>query len=235
MSATALLLAMLAGPPAEKPAEMHTPIGSLIPRPRESIGETDVDTQRATEVMQKFAKCVVGKQPVRTAAYVDLPRTIPDTDRNARLTYFRREMSVCLGRLDGAHMQLKTDVMVGMLAEQLYLRKYPMLPELGRSAIPPAANPEQLATFTTLSFADCLVDRDSGAVDAAIRSTVNSAAEADAFRRISGSYAVCLDAGSVLKLNRLALRTALAEQLYRRALAGRAAQHEHAAREETAK
>jgi hypothetical protein len=233
MSSTALLLAMLAAPPADKPVEMHTPIGSLIPRPREDIGETNVETQRATEVMQKFAKCVVGKQPVKTAAYVDPARTLPDTDRNARLAYFRREMSVCLGRLDGGQLQLSTNVMVGMLAEQLYLRRYPALPTLGSSAIPPAANEVQLATFTTLSFADCLIDRDSGAVDAAIRSTVNSAQEADAFRRISGSYAACLDAGSVLKLNRLALRTALAEQLYRRTIAG--AKIRHAQREETAK
>jgi hypothetical protein len=233
MIAAALLLAMLAAPPADKPVEKYTPIGSLIPRPREDIGETDVDTQRATEVMQKFAKCVVGKQPVRTAAYVDPPRTLPNVDRNALLTYFRREMSVCLGRLDGGQLQLSTNIMVGMLAEQLYLRRYPALPKLGRSVIPPAADAEQLATFTTLSFADCLVDRDLDAVDAAIRSTVNSAAEADAFRRISGSFAVCLDAGSVLKLNRLALRTAIAEQLYRRAIAGLGTGH--AAREESAK
>lgn len=224
MSVTVLLLAMLAPPPEGKATEMYTPIGSLIPRPREAIGDTNVDTQRAMEVLQKFGKCVVGKQPLRSAAFVDPPRSMPEETRRASLVHIRREMSVCLGRLDGAKMQLTVSAMLGTLAEHLYQRKYPVLPPLGRSDVPPMAHPEQLATWTTLSFANCLIDRDAASVDAAVRAVVNSREEGEAFGRLSAHYSPCLDAGSALRLNRLALRSALAEQLYRRATAGPAIQ-----------
>ncbi len=220
----AFLLAALLGPvqsvgtpPTPAPGERVTPTGTRVPGP--PVGETSVETQRATQVLQKFAQCVVNRQPIATAAFVDPPRSFSETERNARLAYFKRDMSTCLGRLNGAQMALKANVMVGMLAEQLYLRKFPSLPSLGRSDIPPIVQANQIAVFTTLSLADCLIDRDAAAVDSALRSAVNSAPESDAFRRISAHYGTCLNAGSTLSLNRLALRTALAEQLYRRALA----------------
>jgi hypothetical protein len=86
--------------------------------------------------------------------------------------------------------------------------------------VPPGADPKEQAVRVTLGFADCLIDRSPLAVDLMVRSDARSAEKSQALAALSPLYGGRLDAGSKMSLNRLALRGAPSEQLYRRALAG---------------
>ncbi|HEY0312614.1 MAG TPA: hypothetical protein VGC56_08980 [Allosphingosinicella sp.] len=204
-------------PPRPAPAETRTPIGTRLPQPMPE--ETLETQQRAVEVLQKFAGCVVDSEPLRAEAAVDLPLGTPG---NVRLAAFRRlddRMSFCLGKLNGDRMNAGMSAFVGSFAGQLYRRKWATLPALGRSEVPPADESGERAVRTTLSFADCLIDRAPAAADALVRSNARSPEEATALAQLAPRYGSCLNAGTTLAASRLALRDALSGQLYRRALA----------------
>lgn len=218
--AAATLQAATAPPETARPPEKHKPLGSLVPRPREPAETAELAA--AAVVLQKFADCVVEKEARAAAAAVDLPLHTPESYRAAQVQRMKNRMSICLGRQNGANMQAGMTLMVGAFAEQLYRRRFPSLPPLTPVTIPPASHPSQLAAAETRRFADCLIERDPKRIDALARSEVGSSEESAAFATLGGEYGTCLDAGSTLKINRLTLRFALADQLYRRALAGSA-------------
>jgi hypothetical protein len=205
-------------PPSQ--SDGKTPMtGSRIP---ERGAAAQLEQQReSARVLQQFAKCVFEKKPVLVAAAVDPPYETPDADRKRLIKRMDSPMSECLGRLGGAEMGTPQSVMVGAFAEQLYARSFVGLPPLGKVDVPPVVHPDQLPILTTLRFADCLIDRDPAAVNVLIRSEAGSADEAAKFHAVSIHYNACLDAGSTLAVNRVTLRAALAEQFYRRAMAGR--------------
>jgi hypothetical protein len=129
-------------------------------------------------------------------------------------------MSSCLTRLNGGKMEARISAYVGSFAGQLYRRKWATLPKLGKSAVPPGTDAEEQIVRDTLTFADCLIERAPAAADLLVRSDARSAQEAEALATLSPLYGSCLNVGTTLAATRLALRSALSEQLYRRALAG---------------
>ena len=215
-----IAMMLAAAPPANShPApKTRIPIGTRLPQP---VPQETLETQqRAVEVLQKFAGCVVDREPLRAEAAVDLPL---GTRGDVRLAAFHRldeRMSFCLGKLNGDRMNAGMSAFVGSFAGQLYRRKWATLPALGRSEVPPAEESGEQAVRTTLSFADCLIDRVPAAADALVRSNARSREEAAALVQLAPLYGSCLNAGTTLAASRLALRNALSEQLYRRALAG---------------
>ncbi len=214
------LFAILAAPAlAQAPApEQGTRLGSRIPE-RDT---PELAAQREAErVLQQFARCVVDRDGRRAAAVVQRARygvEITQTD----FAETRRSMTRCMTAAGGGAMGTSALVMVGAFAGELYRRGYSRLPALGAAPVPPPAAPGQVTTLTTLAFAACLIDRDPGAADSLVRSSVGSTDEQAAYAGLAGHYPSCLDAGSSLTLNRLTLRSALADQLYRRAIAGAA-------------
>jgi hypothetical protein len=202
---------------APRPGEKtRTPIGTRLPQP---IPEDPLENQqRAVELLQQFAACVVDREPARTAAVVDAPPAPREALRRAALKRIESRMSDCLTRLNGAKMSLQAEPLVGMFANELYRRRWATRPPLGAGTMPDSL--DDAAYRLTVSFVDCLIDGDPAAADAFARSTVRSPEEAAALAGLAPHYGGCLTAGSTLTLSRLALRSALALRLYRRAMAG---------------
>jgi hypothetical protein len=198
----------------------YTPIGTRLPQP--VVEEPLESQQRAAEVLQKFAACVVDGEPARTAAVVDPPTGTADTVRRAALRRIEGRMSYCLGKQNGGRMEMALPPLVGTFASELYRRRWPSLPPLGSSPVPPSDHPDNLAYRLTLGSADCLVDKNAAAADALVRSSVRSSEEKAALAKLAPFYGGCLAAGTTLSATRLALRAAIGLQLYRRALAGQA-------------
>jgi hypothetical protein len=219
--AFALALAgVQASEPAQPRPERQKPLNSLVPRPVEPADTSTVEMEAAAIVVQKFAACVVEKEAKRAAAAIDLPLGTPADYRAAQVKRMNYRMSYCLGRQSGAKMETSLDIMTGAFAEQLYRAKFPSVPALGSVAIPPVDDPDELAGHITRVFADCLIDKAPTLVDGIVRTKASSPEEAAGFASLAVHLGACLDAGSTLKVNRMTLRLALADQLYRRALAG---------------
>lgn len=209
-----------AAEPAEARPELHKPLNSLVPRAVDPADASPTEMEAAAIVVQKFAACVVESEAKRAAAAIDLPLGTPANYRAAQIKRMNNRMSYCLGRQSGAKMQTSLTVMTGAFAEQLYRAKFRSLPALGHVAIPPADDPDAIADHTTRVFADCLIDKAPALVDGIVRTPAASPEEAAGFASLAGHSGACLDAGSTLKVNRMTLRLALAEQLYRRATIG---------------
>lgn len=205
-----------AAPPTPAPA---APLGSRIPVP---VAGEEADAQReSSQILQSWARCVVGRNPQLFEAMVAIPE-LPGTNA-ARMALFARAHNVmdgCLFR--AARMTANHWIMVGAFAEHLYRRRFDSLPPLVRVALPPETDPSDVALRTTLEFADCLIDRSAAGVDALSRASVGSGQERAAYAALAPFYTGCMDAGSSLTLSRTSLRAALADRIYRRALAAAA-------------
>jgi hypothetical protein len=204
---------------APPPADHEVPLGSRIPVPLPTPDERERASLRASaRILQAFAHCAVERNARLFAAIVAVPPVPVDNQaRNALFARARSTMSFCLTR--ESQMTAGQSVMIGAFAEQLYRRRFSSLPALGAANVPAADDPDSIPVRATLEFADCLIDRHAGGTDALVRTTVASDEEQAAFEALSVQYGNCLDTGSSLTLNRVVLRSALADQLYRRALA----------------
>jgi hypothetical protein len=185
----------------------------------ERRGETG--DRNESRVLQRFARCFIDDNPGAAAALVDPP--VGSVDRGALIARHQGALNRCLGILGGGEMSPSRWVMLGVLAEQLYVRRFAQLPPLAPPPAQSVADPERMPIQATWLFANCLIDRNATAVDRLLRSQVGSRGEDEAYAALSAHYGGCLDTGSAMRLNRLALRTSLADQLYRRAIAGAAA------------
>lgn len=210
------LCVTLVAPPAPVAAQAPAPapgvrLGTRIPVPEDTPGQRE-----AAQVLQRFARCLVNRDPDLAAAVVDPPHSNADTERLAQFRRASTPMSNCL--TSASSMAAGHRLMTGAFAEQLYRRRHPLLPVLGPAeSLTAMTNPDNAAFVATLDFANCLIDASAADADALVRSSIGSRQEAAALQALSGRYAACLNAGSTLVLNRLALRMALADQLYRRA------------------
>ena len=139
----------------------------------ERRGETD-DRNHA-RVIQRFARCFVDDNPRAAAALVDPP--VGSVDRDALIDRYQGALNRCLGILGGGEMSPNRWVMLGVLAEQLYLRRFAQLPPLAPPALLTVEDPERMPIQATWLFANCLIDRDAAAVDRLLRSPVGSRAE----------------------------------------------------------
>lgn len=124
-------------------------------------------------------------------------------------------------------MRMTSILMRGGIAEARYRHVY------GRGAVPPvngevAAVPQgasfEWAGFNQDSpglhrFADCLAEREPGAVHQVVMSEYGSPAERAAFQALSRRFGACLLPGQRLRANSLTLRPWLGETLYQRARA----------------
>ena len=217
----ALVAAQTATPDNPDSAALETPIGTRLPRERQFPVIPDADSDKANEVLQEFSTCMVKKDPDLVASIVDPPLSNDLSFRPKLYARATRHMSRCLGSIvGGGQMSADQFVMTGALAGQLYVERFAKLPALASTRMPLLDPEDQATLITTLTFANCLIDRAPMWVDYLVRSNVGSDQELNAYKAIAPHYEVCLDTGTVLKLNRLSLRTALSDQLYRRALAG---------------
>jgi len=212
-----LSLATVASAAAQGPApEPGVRLGSRIPVNE----EPETASQReAARTLQRFARCLVDRRADLAAAIVNPPHANPDTARFANFQRARTAMSRCL--TTAAHMSGTLRLMTGAFAEQLYRKRFPTLPRLGApQPLPRYTDSEDASFAATVDFANCLIDASPQAADALIRSAVGSDEERAAYQVLAEKYPGCLDAGSRLVVSRIALRTGMADQLYRRALFG---------------
>lgn len=224
-----LVAALLLGPvqsastrPSSPSDDTVAKTGSRVAKPaKHGSNDQRGDREESARILQSFAGCMIGRKPAQLAAIVDPPYGTPDAERLRRIKAMESTMSLCLGDAGGGWMGSPYYLMVGAFAEQLYRRYFVRLPALGEVEVPPAVHPDQVPILETLRFANCLIDHDPNSVDVLVRSNAGSSVEAAKFDSLAPHYGVCLDAGSKLALNRQSLRAALAEHLYRRALAGR--------------
>lgn len=200
---------------AQAPApEPGVRLGSRIPVNE----EPETPSQReAAQTLQRFARCLVDRRADLAAAIVNPPHAHPDTVRLANFQRARTPMSRCL--TTAAQMSATLRLMTGAFAEQLYRKRFPSLPPLAAPQPLPRYTDSDDASFAaTVAFANCLIDAAPETADALIRSAVGSDEEQAAYQVLAGKYQSCLDAGNTLVISRIALRTGIADQLYRRAL-----------------
>lgn len=205
---------------AQAPApEPGVRLGSRIPVNE----EPETPSQReAARTLQRFARCLVDRRADLAAAIVNPPHANPDTVRLANFQRARTPMSRCL--TSAAQMSANHRLMTGAFAEQLYRKRFASLPPLAApQPLPRYADAADESFAATVAFANCLIDASPEGADALARSAVGSDEERAAYQTLAGKYQSCLDAGNTLVISRVALRTAMADQLYRRALSGPAA------------
>lgn len=224
----ALLLALAASAQGSPPAEAAPP---ARPAPRvDPVTRRQLENRRWSPILlQRFARCFVEDNPRAAAEIVDPPLSTGEEARQTRLRRAQlpidRCLSIALGRNHMFNMLISADlgvampVLLGAFAEHLYRRRFDEPPPLAAADVPPLADAEDAPAHFTYLFANCLIDRDAVAVDALLRTHVGSDEEGAAFAALAAHFAGCLDQGSTIELNRITLRTALADQLYRRALA----------------
>ncbi len=204
------------------PPKVEVRLGSRIPVPvPASVSLEETASQRETSrIVHIFARCVVNGNPTLIASIVETSPYPVGEERAYRTALFARAQRLMNRCLRAEVMRSPESVIVGAFAEQLYRRRFRALPPLGPANLAPTTDPDGISLRVTLQFAACLIDRSGAEVDAFLRSEVGSDLENSALAALSDSFVGCLDDGSSLRLNRLTFRTALADQLYRRALAG---------------
>ena len=210
----ALVTAQATPPTAQPVNKPYVASGPNVP------GVPAGDQRRAARALQRLAQCFVDDYPRLAASIVDPPLSNTSNFRAELIENAREEMGRCLTvTRNGGQMITSDIVLLGAFAEQLYRRRFRELPSLGEMHLDPITHPDQVAIHTTFVFANCIIDRDAAAVDRLVRTTAGSNDEEAVLRALSPYYSGCLDVGSTLAVNRLSLRTSLADQLYRRALA----------------
>lgn len=202
------------------PAKLEARLGTRIPVPVPASLEETASQRETSRIVHAFARCVVNGDPALIASIVETSPYPVGEERAYRTALFARAQRLMSRCLRAERMRSPESVIVGAFAEQLYRRRFPALPPLGPANLSPATDPGDMSLHVTLQFATCLIGRSAAEVDALLRSDAGSDRENAALGALSGSFAGCLDAGSSLRLNRLTLRTALADQLYRRAIVG---------------
>jgi hypothetical protein len=224
------LVASLAFAPAAGPTNTQTPAvarderhftGSRIPR----TIEIPVSTTASTDIgigFQTYSKCVVEKAPKLASNIVAPDPFVGGKARAPFLEEGKRKLEACMNSINGARLKSSPQVLVGALAEQLYRAKYPSLPPLGEVALTEPRYEELRSRYSLYVVANCVIGRNAQWVDYLIRSASGSPQEDASLKALSGDLGSCLDAGNTLQFNRLTLRTAFADQLYRRAIAGSA-------------
>lgn len=215
-----LCLSATAWAQADSPPKVEVRLGSRIPVPVPVSLEETASQRETSRIVHAFARCVVNGNPTLTASIVETSPYPVGEERAYRTALFARAQRLMSRCLRAEMMRSPESVIVGAFAEQLYRRRFRTLPPLGPANLSTATDPDDISLRVTLQFAACLIDRSDAEVDALLRSEVGSDRENAALGALSDSFVGCLDAGNSLRLNRLTLRTALADQLYRRALVG---------------
>ena len=174
-----------------------------------------------------FTDCLAGGEWVTARPLFDLP--IGSPEERVRLARIRGANGS--GCLIADRMRLTSTLLRGGIAESRYRQVYrsdpvpPMSPE-------PAPVPEgasfQWVAFNRESplgaqaaFANCLAEREPGAVHALLMTRIGRREERDAYQALSRRFGPCLSPGQRLRANSLTLRPWLAEALYQRARARR--------------
>ena len=225
---TAFVLIAVAQAPVEAGIQSPRPAQASPQRRRTATRSRKRDPNWPPAVLQRFAYCFVEENAETAAAIVDPPLAAGEAVRRALLSEAQRPIERCLAiALDRARVQdmlisadlIGMPVLLGAMAEALYARRFATLPALGSANLPPLADPKEAPVHLTYLLANCLIDQDAAAVDGLVRSRVGSDEEHAAFAALTPRYSGCLDRGSAMHLNRTSLRAALADQLYRRAIA----------------
>ena len=188
--------------------------------------EAAEELQFQRRLLQRFARCIVGDYRDLAASLVDLPTSAGEDGAHSLLTSSAGAVERCLSLAQGrshfgewigsAAITGGARLLVGALAEQLYVDRYRHLPAVTPASAAAAEEAGDLAVRVTNSFANCVIDADAAAVDGLVRSQIGTDQERAAFAALSVHFGTCLDRDNSLILNRSTLRAALAEQLYRR-------------------
>jgi hypothetical protein len=209
-------------PKAPAPEE-HTPLGSLISRPVPGQEADTLEFRQAAVHVQKLSRCLVKYSAKGAAAIVEPPHFVGGKDRDLALGRSRALLSGCLGLEaspgTGLKLTMSPPIFIGALAEQLYRKRFAALPALAKVAIPAPRDPSERDDAVMFKLADCVIDRNPGSADALLRTDVTSAEESAGFAALATDLSECIEEGAILSAKRLTLRTAIADRLYRRALA----------------
>lgn len=199
------------------------PLGSRIPRWEEISVRGDVDV---VQILQKFANCIVKSKQAEIA---ELLATLPDSlaERKA-VTKLVGKPTACLQQ--ASQMRLRAPLFRGALAEALYkfkipqpevLSGQPMRLEYAKFIAALAAGDsdgvdeedKDLHVVRWVSY--CTAHENPAGVDRLVRSDPNTPREIESLRSLRNVMSACLFEKQRIGFNRINVRAALAEALYR--------------------
>lgn len=188
-------------------------------------------TVAAPEAGQRFADCLADFKRSESEAYVQATPGSPAAEEARRaLMPFRENRCVQFAGLEvgGRTLIVDSDLLRGQVAQALYLARYgsgapATIADAQAATIPVEVYNQRIRNAANTRaevlriFGDCVAAAEPMAVDALIRTSVNSDGESAAISRLSEVFGPCLWEGQSIQFTAESLRAALAEGLYRKA------------------
>jgi len=171
----------------------------------------------AREQMQKFARCILVRAPVRTEKYLSMPAGSKAANDEARSLSSR--FPDCL--VDGG-IQFYPVLLRGALYEVLYARdhsdtgptRFATAGDAKRPRVQPAAEMSDEAA-ALMTFGECVVLTDGMGSQRLVLAKPGSAEETVAVRELAPTLASCLPPKQTVRFSLSVLRGGVAEMLYR--------------------
>jgi len=172
--------------------------------------------------LRRLAMCEIRRSPGYARALLD---SMPDSNVESRITHaIGKVIENCLTDYRPA-IQFNGAALRGAVAEAFYLAAYPTAPDFaaikpGGATLPEAwlttkRTPYQTSEVIAQDFGQCVVAADLADADSLVRTEPRSAAEDVVVARLQPYLGPCLMQGQTYHLDVTALRSYLAQGLYR--------------------
>lgn len=216
-------LALCVAQPSAAQLKPQMQTGSLIPVKPEAV-----DARRAGAIRKHFAQCIYRRGHGWVAALLQASDPVVVDLKAAGIKDVRRDfdMNDCLGNEAGVNeselgMKLSAGVLRDLLAEEDYLAKNSIAPQLAADVPALEASPisfgAQYATAQALmQFGDCAVRKDVADADALLRTMPASDAEHAKAASLAPALGGCLTAGQQMSLNPASIRGLVAQAMWLR-------------------
>lgn len=219
-----ILAISLALPASSSFAQSET--GTRVGGRPAQVPETGTNTDRARIWLERYAACVVKRDPKRVAEALDAEITREVAIGNL----VQGNFDACLSSGGGAdQLAMSPQVMRGALYAE-------RVTSMVRSLTPEMLPPEPLslplpATFdtaaqsriATVRFGECVMRKNPQGALAFVAAEAAKGGETNALNRLTPFLGECVDAGDQVELSRSGLEAALAEAIYRTVRAKREA------------
>ena len=190
------------------------------------VPETGSNTDRARIWLERYAACVVKRDPKRVAEALDAEIT-----RDVAIGKFvQGNFDACLSSGGGAdQLAMSPGVMRGALyADRVTSMVRNLTPEMLPPEplslpLPATVDAATQARIATVRFGECVMRRNPQGALAFVAAAAAKAGETNALKTLTPFLGECVDAGVKVELSRSGLEAALAEAIYRTVRAKEAA------------
>jgi hypothetical protein len=173
--------------------------------------QVTLDQDKARKLADDFARCAASRRPRQAAAALALPY---GSDVQAKLIDdLAAAEGDCWGSFAGSGLFTSDSSLLAAGMAEYFLANPGRIDDARRRAPQAFAAREAVGVET---FGDCVVEQNSAAVEALVRTDLASPAESAAEDALAPHLAACITEGHTLSLDRTALRQLLAVSLYRR-------------------